>query len=182
MKLIRLDYIQEATEGNGHHLEREISHYAGSGAFHEKQCEVLGAFGSMYLPAPNGLEVVAVFAVRPITKDSTWHYDGDSSHFFEVKAGMLVLSDNHMALWLRNAERSPILQLAHFFHKELCELLAAPEPGQAERLEGLVRHRIAQNLTEKRNSLMCTIDKEMTILKGLIERDRLLTEQYMCIK
>lgn len=178
MRTIRLDYLQDA-EHRGHHLDREISNLnLDLGKFHPKQQAVLRAFQSLQMSAPEGLEMVAAFAVETLTKDGSWHF-GDNN-FLESKAGMCVLADNHMCLWLRDEEHRAVLKLAHFFHTALDELLT--KDPKAEGLQDLVCRQVAENLQRMMEKKRAEVDASNAALGILISEERRLVKQYLCLR
>ena len=128
----RCYYLQDA-EHRGHHLDREISNLnIDLDKFHPAFQAVLKMIQGVLFSAPQGFEMVAAVAVRAISKDNTWCYGGDMTHSFEVKAGMMVLEDNHLTIWLRDVENRARYLITSFFYSDLVPMVESEEKSDAK--------------------------------------------------
>jgi hypothetical protein len=150
MRVFRLDYLQDA-EHRGHHLDREIGKLnMDLGKFHHMSLRVIIALQRIQFNAPAGFDIAAAVSVNVVTRDDVYHFEGHSE---EIKAGMLMMSDNHICIWLRDDEARPRHQLAIIFHKELFEKCGMESDDSvrsfiAERIRTNVRSRLIKKHDE----------------------------------
>ena len=166
------DYLGQP---DGPHLQDDL--YPGSpswGKFVECNRLVLEAFKDISLPAPENHSLVAAVITSSVIKDGPYFFGGDSSSQVEAKAGEMVLANNHIQLWVRDANGRGCLYICSLFHEKLIPVAASGKPGE---LAGFIRKRAVGNLERKLAERQEETSGRIAQLKELLDVERLVDNQ-----
>lgn len=175
MRLVRVNYLDDVEHAD-HHLDGDLTHdlHHFGDTPHRM---ILEKLNRLIIDAPPGLDIAVAVPVKILTTDGSWHF-GDND-FSKSKAGMWVMGNNHVQVWLHDMDKRPRYLLCSLFHEELARVCREEKVGDTLHH---VLGRIAKTIATKKKKMEEEIKAAQEHLAVLQQDYQTLFSQYLCVR